>query len=215
MVKTTEQLPVHMELPVERQWADFERIEELRRTGHKVRTEADPSGFPAINVYVDGELVLSKANTIELERWWRKKRGLRHYIVYSKLIPHGLGTNTKTVEEALEATARYFKVPLVRLKQEPSTTVFLELDDGPNILVYGEPEYAKEFSIEFIISKEKTHIDLKEDKVIMVIDGKLKSIPVSEIRCKRCGRLRGTNAEGYCDLCWSEIGRGSWVNRFA
>lgn len=104
----------------EEKYEVYDRIEAMRLAGRSVRTREDPSGFPAIRVYVGGRLAYL-TDCLSLEEWRRVRTGTRHFIVSAKNLPRNYGVNAVGERDAIALVMNLVGYPLVsaRAKADP------------------------------------------------------------------------------------------------
>ena len=87
----------------------FKIYDQLEEKHHgKITLDRHSSGFPAVTISVDGKLEYI-TDILSVEKWWRKRKGLTHFIIFPPK-GAGYGLNAKTVDEAIQEAAKYFKV---------------------------------------------------------------------------------------------------------
>lgn len=83
----------------------YEEVETKRQSGSTVRSKEDESGFPAIRLRIDGKDAYL-TDCLSVEKWWRRRNGLRHFIVTGSNLRFGFGESAKTKAEALERATK-------------------------------------------------------------------------------------------------------------
>jgi len=94
----------------EEKFAVYEKLEAEHHG--KIVMQEHSSGFPAVVISISGRRRYL-TDCLSVEKWWRLRQGLKHYIIYP---PEGCGASTgyrisaKTLDEAKEKAAKHFNI---------------------------------------------------------------------------------------------------------